>query len=422
MAELGGCCMKIRIAILFLFLYSSLFTFDLSIVEINGFFEGAGGLRYPSGEDQLILGETRARLNLWSPLGDFSEIQIRYDLNGDFVSDELDPQLRELYFTAYPSLDWEIKAGRQILTWGTGDLLFINDAFPKDYESFFIGRNMEYMKLPSDAIKLSVFPKNLMIDLVLIPIFEPNTYADGERLSYFNQSTGKITGTGESTIDPEEPVSNSSNTELAIRLRKDISGNELALYAYRGFYKSPNLNESGSGYTFSRANIYGASWVGNIFGGIGNAEVGYEDSVEDGSGDKFYIPNSFLKFMLGYKKELLRELTLGVQYYLEQMLDYNDYSDSIPEDFQEYSADKTRGLFAVRLSKSLKKQTVKLGIFSYYSPSDEDGFINPDVSYDFSDHINISCGANMFYGKNAHTFFTQLNENSNVYGRIRYSF
>ena len=76
----------------------------------------------------------------------------------------------------------------------------------------------------------------------------------------------------------------------------------MALYAYRGFYKSPNLNEYGSGYTFSRTNLYGASWVGNIFGGIGNAEMGYEDSVEDGSGDDFYIPNSCLKFMLGYKK------------------------------------------------------------------------------------------------------------------------
>lgn len=414
--------MKIRVAILFLFLCSSIFTFDLSSVEINGFFEGAGGLRYSSGEDQLILGETRARLNLWSPLGDFSEIQFRYDLVGDFVSEELDEQLRELYFTAYPSLDWEIKAGRQVLTWGTGDLLFINDVFPKDYESFFIGRNMEYMKLPSDAIKLSIFPKNLMIDFVLIPIFEPNTYADGERLSYFNQGTGKITETGESTINPEEPVSKPSNAELAIRLRKDISGNELALYAYRGFYKSPNLNEYGSGYTFSRTNLYGASWVGNIFGGIGNAEMGYEDSVEDGSGDEFYIPNSFLKFMLGYKKELSREFTLGVQYYLEQMLDYSNYSDSIPEAFLEYSADKTRGLLALRLTKSLKKQTVKLGIFSYYSPSDEDGFINPDISYDFSDHINISCGANMFYGNYDHTFFSQLDKNSNVYGRFRYSF
>ena len=63
--------------------------------------------------------------------------------------------LREGYISYYPSSFYEIKAGRQVLTWGTGDLIFINDRFPKDYESFYSGRDMEYLKVPSDAVKIS---------------------------------------------------------------------------------------------------------------------------------------------------------------------------------------------------------------------------------------------------------------------------
>ncbi len=46
-----------------------------------------------------------------------------------------------------------LKIGRQVFTWGTGDYLFINDLFPKDYESFYIGRDDEYLKRPSEAVK-----------------------------------------------------------------------------------------------------------------------------------------------------------------------------------------------------------------------------------------------------------------------------
>ncbi len=62
-----------------------------------------------------------------------------------------------------------ITLGRQILTWGTGDLVFINDLFPKDWVSFFIGRDVEYLKAPSDALKVSAFSSWANLDLVYTP-------------------------------------------------------------------------------------------------------------------------------------------------------------------------------------------------------------------------------------------------------------
>ena len=36
---------------------------------------------------------------------------------------------------------FDVKIGQQVLTWGTGDYVFLNDLFPKDYPSFFAGRS-----------------------------------------------------------------------------------------------------------------------------------------------------------------------------------------------------------------------------------------------------------------------------------------
>ncbi|MDP3786860.1 MAG: hypothetical protein Q8R05_04845, partial [Candidatus Omnitrophota bacterium] len=99
---------------------------------------------------------------------------------GDFLLDEYfdtsgSYEVRELNLAFSPTRIIDIKAGRQVLTWGTGDYLFINDLFPKDYISFYIGRDDEYLKKPSDVLRISLYPKTVNIDFVLIPYFTPNT-------------------------------------------------------------------------------------------------------------------------------------------------------------------------------------------------------------------------------------------------------
>ncbi|WP_288372311.1 hypothetical protein [uncultured Marinobacter sp.] len=76
----------------------------------------------------------------------------------------------------------------------TGDLVFINDLFPKDWVSFFIGRDVEYLKAPSDALKVSAFSSWANLDLVYTPRFDADRFIDGRRLSFFNTGQGRLTG------------------------------------------------------------------------------------------------------------------------------------------------------------------------------------------------------------------------------------
>ncbi|GAF74400.1 unnamed protein product, partial [marine sediment metagenome] len=140
---------------------------DLGI-GLHGFVDVRGGVRMQddSNEKDTSLGEARCQLDL-ERMADFSTIRIRADFLYDDVpeNDDLDLEdgtgaivLREASISVSPLNFLDIKLGRQILTWGTGDLLFINDMFPKDWQSFFCGRDVEYLKAPSDALFVSLFP------------------------------------------------------------------------------------------------------------------------------------------------------------------------------------------------------------------------------------------------------------------------
>ena len=144
---------------------------------IHGFIEYGHGFRTQSDDRQkhgTIYHETRLQLE-FSKRFDAFDFQFKNDITYDAWKGEAVYDLRETYITAYP-LDWvDVKAGRQILTWGTGDFLFVNDLFPKDWQSFFIGRDDEYLKAPSDALRIIFYPEmfkqNFTVDFCMDALF-----------------------------------------------------------------------------------------------------------------------------------------------------------------------------------------------------------------------------------------------------------
>jgi len=327
--------------------------------------------------------------------------------------------LREANLSFSPLASLDFKAGRQILTWGSGDLLFINDLFPKDFTSFFIGRDPEYLKAPSDAFKLSAFLESVSFDLVYTPRFDADRYVDGSRLSYYNPGLGRIAGR-DAVITADKPGDWFTNDEVALRMYSNVSGLELAGYAYNGYWKSPEGIRPSGRPTFPSLSVYGGSIVGQFAGGISNAEFGYYDSREDSSGSNPLVRNSEVRFMLGYKRELWRDMTVGLQYYLEHMLDHDEYKKALPAGIPD--ADENRHVFTLRLTQLLLNQDLQLGLFSFYSPSDKDGYVRASAKYKLDDKWRVEGGGNFFKGEEDYTMFSQLHDNSNIYTAIRYSY
>lgn len=328
--------------------------------------------------------------------------------------------LREANLTVTPASFMDVKGGRQILTWGTGDLVFINDLFPKDWNSFFIGRDEEYLKAPSDAAKVSFFSSLANLDLVYTPRFDADRFIDGRRISYYNSTLGRLAGR-EAIVRVDKPNDWFEDDEVALRLYRNVRGYELAVYGYNGFWKSPAGQDPMTGKaTFPDLSVYGASIRGSIGKGIGNIEFAFYDSQDDRKGDDPFIRNGELRFLVGYEQEVARDLTMGIQYYLEYMMDHSDYRRTLPPGSPR--ADEARHLLTLRLLKLFMNQNLKLSLFTFYSPSDSDAYLRPNIHYKIDDHWSAEIGGNVFIGKDDHTFFGQFKENTNVYGGVRYSF
>jgi len=213
-----------------------------------------------------------------------------------------------------------------------------------------------------------------------------------------------------------------SNNECALRIYRNFGSNETAFYYFRGFDKSPRSykDESTRQLYYERLDVYGASIRGPFASGIGNAEIGYVYSREDTRGNNRLIENSMLKAMAGYTKDLGNDLKVGIQYLFEERMNYDNYEDNLLA--ADYRFDEFRHLLTNRITKLFKNQTVMVSLFTFFSPSDKDGYMRPSISYDISDQWKVTLGANLPWGEDDITEFGQMKKNKNIFARARYSF
>ena len=384
-----------------------------------GFVELAHGERFNTDElfnDQTTLSELR-----WHQEIDYSHEKFDFSWSHDLWFDEvtdhdgLQFDLRELNVKFSPFEQTDVVVGRQISTWGTGDLLFINDMFPKDWQSFFSGRDDNYLKAPADALRLTSYFKPFNVDLVITPTAEPDRFINGDRFSLFSPFTQANIG-GFEVINPRNP----NQPEYALRLFKNINGKQLALYGYHGIDKSPSGIDNTMQAYFPRKNVWGASLQSTIGKGLYHIEIGQHQALDDKQGNNPLVPNSQWRVLLGYERELIKKLNWGVQYYVEHTTDHDSLlSNSL---FPQTEPEQNRHVITNRLTYMAQQDKLTWSLFVFYSPSDEDSYWRPSVNYRHNDQWQFTAGAQVFTGKDNYTFFGQFEDASSIYTRIRYQF
>ena len=398
--------------------------------SVTGFWEFRGGVRTQDDphEKTASIGESRLQLQ-YEMTGEHTAVKIVSDFLYDPVADdnEIDLEngdgwmdLRQASLLLRPASFMDLKIGRQINTWGTGDLLFINDLFPKDWNSFFIGRDDEYLKAPSDAAKLSLFSDAANLDIVYTPRFDSDRYIDGRRISYWNSAQGRSTGQ-DAEVDADQPDDTFQDDEWAGRLYRNVGAYEIAGYGYTGFWKSPAGQNPDTGQaTFPRLQVIGATARGPVASGIMSLEGGWYRSADDLDGDNPYIRNSEARGLVGYEQELVPNLTGGVQYYVENILDYAAYRAALPAGTT--ASDEYRQVATIRLTKFLMNQNLRISLFLFYSPTDHDAYLRPNANYKINDYWIAEIGGNLFIGEKDESFFGQFEDANNIYASLRYGF
>lgn len=379
------------------------------------------GVKLPGAKRQeLMLGEERGRLE-----GSYypSNSKVGFDVKGeifhDWVEDDWGAVLREGHMD-YLMDKFDVRIGRQIVTWGVGDLLFINDVFPKDWEAFYSGRPLEYLKQGIDAGKLNLYTDLASAEFIVIPHFTPDNLPSVGRFFFFDPYPN-ITNR-----EVEKPKTVFGNTEYALRIYRSLGGTDLSVYAYKGFYRDPAMraddfaSPTTISHLYPELAVYGGSLQKSALGGIISAEYGYCDSIDDRNGKNPGIENSQSKFLIGYQRAFQNDLTIGLQYYGELISRYEEYKANLPPAF--FRKKQLHQYITLRVTKFLKYQTVRLSLFTFYSPDEEDFFITPEASINVTDNMLLTLGTNIFVGVKDNTIFGQQHKNSNIYVLARYSF
>lgn len=392
-----------------------------SDVSLRGFIQGNYSVdsneSNPDGKD-FKRAEERLQIKLDANKETF-HLFLKTEAFYDHVDNEPEIDLREGYVDFTSSL-WDMRLGRQVITWGLGDLIFVNCVFPKDYEAFFSGRPMEYLKKGVDGAKIGIYPSFASAELVIIPFFEPNDFPDPERFYMFD-TMPSITNR-----DEKEPAATLGNTEVAFRVYRDVAGFDTSIYFYKGFFRQPSMLPDSMtapakiDLFYPELSVYGASLQGRALDGVLSLEAGFYDSRQDRDGTDPMTPNSQTRFLIGYQRQMWEDFTLGLQYYGEYMNDYSEYEANLPSGFPQEK--RFHDLASVRLTQFLIHQTLKLSFFAFYSPSYKDYLLNPEVKYNFSDAVWAAIGANIFGGGDEWNQFGQLDNNDNVYLQLRYEF
>ena len=388
--------------------------------QIKGFIEASYGLFSQTNiiNSAHSLNELTARIDV-SYQHSFFDITAIGDAKYDNVLSKSVWNTRELNVAFSPLNTLDIKAGRQILTWGTGDYLFLNDLFAKDWRSFFSGRDDQYLKAPSNSIKATYYVNNVSLDIAWTPEFTADKYLTGERFSFYSPQALQQVAPAAHFL-----VKKTKQSQWSTRIATTQKGIEYALYGYRGFWTTPvgtqDYTHTNNIAYFPTLNSWGASIRMPLASGIFNAEYAHYNSTEDRQGTQPLIANSQQRMLLGYESEWLKNLTASLQYYVEKTRNYTNLvqSSATPEQVvSEY-----RQLLTLRLTYMAMQQKLTYSLFSFYSPSDKDGYLKPSISYRINDHYRFAFGANLFFGKNTYSFFGQHQTNSNIWLRAKFSF
>jgi hypothetical protein len=304
-------------------------------------------------------------------------------------------------------------------TWGVADRLFINDVFPKNWSAFYSGQPLEYMKIGSDMVKLSMFAGDWDAEIALIPVAQFDVVPETARY--------QLSGNQMPPIQARDKKL--ANGEAAIRLHTTVGNAGVALYAFKGFWHQPDkgvvMTAGGPNTIYPRLNTYGMTIQDTVLGGVLSLEGGYYDSVDDKAGTNPLIANSQYRYLVGYEHDIWTDITLGLQFYGEIMKNHADYFTAAQGAFNAGQGPmpvaKHRKIGTVNIRSLWMNQTVTASLFGM-AVAGGGRMLTPDVNYAVTDEFSVNVGGHAFWGGPNTWMLGMMKNDDNVYMNAKWTF
>lgn len=318
----------------------------------------------------------------------------------------------------------ELTAGRQVLSWGPAQFEFVNDRFAKDFGAFFVGRDLEYLKAPNDAIRTKGFFGAWTVDLVLAPIFQEDRLPDPRKFPVMDPATGEVVANPDFQADlPEEDL---VNGEVHVRLDRNLGRWETALYGYRGFTGAPaGVKEVDGGLVSFHPEMAaaGLSLRGPVRGGVAWFEAAYENIREEGAGADPRLPPDRWLALSGYRWSPTATRTWMVQGTVVGQLGARGLREALADTDPDHPrGDRIRYRLQGNLTQSLRSERMQVGARLLWGVTEKEAHWRLWLGYDLSDDLIFEARYHGFAADHPAGRFGLLRDHDLVSLRLRYHF
>ena len=316
-------------------------------------------------------------------------------------------QLREAY-AYYSDNHWDVRAGRQIITWGVADALRLTDIIsPMDYTEF-LAQDYDDIRIPVGGLRLRYSREKWSAEVVAIPVS-----------SFFELPTDDKNpwSVGPLPIG-DEPSHRLYNMEYGGRLSFFLSGIDFSLSALHTWNKQPVFcNGVGE---YRRMTMLGADCSIPLGQFVVRGEFAeYFDELQPNENPSTLIakPHFDLQVKELSTRAAATNALLGVDWYAG-----NDWSLSAQYAHKYVASGEHRntGLATLRISKDLLHNTLALQSFAYVDVTNGGVYNRLSADYALNDQLHATLGYDFFHADRG--TFTIYDKNSEVFVKLKYSF
>jgi len=318
------------------------------------------------------------------------EFSLEKDGGGAFVSanlvynallkDRSGVQLREAY-AYWGNSHWDIRAGKQIVSWGVADGLRVTDLIsPMDYSEF-LAQDYDDIRVPVGALRVKYLHDVWSLEAIAVPVSE-----------FFVLPTDPANPWSVGTLPPEvRPDPIIKNMEYGSRLSFFLGGVDFSLMALRTWTKMPELQGNHIGY--HRLTVVG----GDVSVPFGNFV--FRGELADNMDDHGNHQGNALAGLDWYP---------GADWNVSAQ--YN----------QTFGAGENSTLATLRVSKALLSNALTLSTFAYIDVRDGGVFNRLSADWAATDQIHALLGYDFFHAREG--LFLRYAHNSEVWLKLKYSF
>jgi hypothetical protein len=383
----------------------------------------------------------------------FASEQIKYLL---FKNTDTDDNLESNFWEGYIDLSFQncdLRIGKQIVRWGKTDELSPLDIInPQEYEEFVLPR-LNDRKIPIFLAKINYFLGDYNLEGVFIPFFKeshiPSFNSDWAAFGHLKETVANSNVSpfikdliNSAEVKEDEPSRTFDNCRFGLRGLRTIGKFDLGLsYLYTrntlptvdsvlfkgegyrsinsmedllGFFQGidpTSLKDVAITYRYRRMNVWGGE-METTWRNMGiRAELAYFHKISFANRERSKVDKDFFQYVIGVDHTWGENLYTNLQ-----------FSQQIVANYEElFWQKKITNAFNGTIRKEFIMGFLIPELYFYWNTTDGDYYLNPFVTYKYSDNISLVGGA-YFLGGERDTLFGSFKDNDQIYFSAKFNF